>query len=761
MNTVMSPRLLPRIFAVLALLLSMAITPAAVATSEEVPPGDDSSQTVPSTEETPAEATPGNTASAKSAPSKVEHKAPAAQGAESKGVVTVSKSEFVGDEEVVVTVEGSGFDPSLATGVRPPLAGKPAGAYVVFGAFADDWAPSQGHGSNARPVNAGQLWAVSAEDMGKIGGPSAGAVELRADGSFTGELTVSKALLDAKAPDGLDGLNPGIYTYAGSGANVAAYETFTPFTFKTASDPDPTPTTPTPDPKPDKGKAKAGSFLWGVKASWRNYIGNVGTTTLTNGASRSGSQYRFGQLSTTATPPSAVGKTNYRGTMRFVAHGGELDLSLANPAVRVTDGNVATVSFQVGKKRVDVLGLNLSSAKKSTAGGAVTYSGAPARLLPSGVSVFNGFYSSGEVMDSVTFTVGSKAAVTNAVYAAGPTKAQKWEAPATPPATTGLEVSETKLEQGATITATANGFMPNETGIKVVIYSEPRILSENVTADANGRATWTGKLPTLPEGDHTLTFQGSKSFGAVLTLEPEAEIEGCKVTDASLDWGFKEAFRAYITSNIAKGDWRTKGDVTYATPQFTWEPGSGVIGNDEGRVDFKGTVFFDGHDGALDATVIDPKVVFTGNNTAALVIDYAGSDMDDAMAGKGVKKTTKDVAFVNLKLEDANRTVDGNTVTLADVPTAFTDQGSAVFPMYEPGEAFDPVTLTYTLEDGCDPGAVATQASGQSDDVASASETTADDGAPFWLRYGLPLLVLLVIAGIAAAMIARRERPTS
>src|SRR5690606_27642973 len=78
--------------------------------------------------------------------------------------VTVSKTVFEAGEEAVVTVEGKNFDPSLATGVRPPLAGKAAGSYVVFGAFEDGWAPSKGFGSNTRPVNGGQKWAVLADD---------------------------------------------------------------------------------------------------------------------------------------------------------------------------------------------------------------------------------------------------------------------------------------------------------------------------------------------------------------------------------------------------------------------------------------------------------------------------------------------------------------------------------------------------------------------------------------------------------------------
>ncbi|MFJ9391031.1 Ig-like domain-containing protein [Nocardioides sp. NPDC101246] len=143
--------------------------------------------------------------------------------------VTVSRTSVPESGQTTVTVEGTGFDPAQATGVRPPLAGKPAGAYVAFGKVADLWKPSEGAPSTSR-VNSSVNWAVLADDIATIGGPEAGAIELRPDGTFTAELIIDKAALDAKATDpALTGY--GIYTYAGSGAVQAAYETFTPITF--------------------------------------------------------------------------------------------------------------------------------------------------------------------------------------------------------------------------------------------------------------------------------------------------------------------------------------------------------------------------------------------------------------------------------------------------------------------------------------------------------------------------------------------------
>jgi len=143
--------------------------------------------------------------------------------------VQVSETEISATGEHEITVTGTGFDPALATGARPPLAGKPSGAYIAFGKFADNWKPSTGAPSSARKTG-DVRWAVLAEDMGTIGGPSAGAVELHPDGSFEATLTVDKDAIDAAATDP-SLVNYGVYTYPGGGATQPAYETYTPITF--------------------------------------------------------------------------------------------------------------------------------------------------------------------------------------------------------------------------------------------------------------------------------------------------------------------------------------------------------------------------------------------------------------------------------------------------------------------------------------------------------------------------------------------------
>ncbi|CAM5791107.1 Ig-like domain repeat protein [Cellulomonas persica] len=150
--------------------------------------------------------------------------------------VTVSETDLRSDLTSTVTVEGHGFDPTLATGTRPPFSGLQSGLYIAFGRYPDVWRPSAGVPSTERhnpPGATGNgvsvIWAVPEASFAASSprqDPSAPTYTiLRADGSFTATVKVNRDwLADVSG-------NFGIYTYAGGGANVAAYETYTPVTF--------------------------------------------------------------------------------------------------------------------------------------------------------------------------------------------------------------------------------------------------------------------------------------------------------------------------------------------------------------------------------------------------------------------------------------------------------------------------------------------------------------------------------------------------
>lgn len=127
-----------------------------------------------------------------------------------------------------ITVTGSGFDPTRAVGTRPPLAGQPAGVYVVFGKYAENWRPSASAPSSTRvSVRADDQWATP-------NGVAPGTATLNADGTFSVTLKVDKAAVDALATSP-SLTNYGVYTYAGSGATEASFETYTPISFVEAT----------------------------------------------------------------------------------------------------------------------------------------------------------------------------------------------------------------------------------------------------------------------------------------------------------------------------------------------------------------------------------------------------------------------------------------------------------------------------------------------------------------------------------------------
>lgn len=552
-------------------------------------------------------------------------------------------------------------------------------------------------------------------------------------------------------------------------------------TVKTASAPPKAPVTK-PGKAPSKSTPKAqkprpvtkdgvrvGDLTWGVKASFRSYVTgpiSKGSVSVSGGAASTGGAYRFGQTSTTATPPSATGTTTYGGAVSFRGHEGTLSFSISQPSVRVTSPVSGVLSANVtGRGRVDIATLNLTTATRSTEAGWVRYAGAQARLTAAGTSIFSyqgrGFYGVGELLDPVSFSIGAAGSVGGGTRVVASTTTDEWTAPPTPPATTGLTVEQDELRAGGEVTASGSGFLANESGIRVVLYSTPLVLADDVTADASGRATWTGTLPaTIEPGRHTLTFQGSVDRGVVIDVAEAEKIVGCELTDGRLQWGFKESFRAYISGGIANGDWTTGGDAGYETPEFFWTKGSGVLAEDthRGRLEFDGSIQFTGHDGALDTRITDPVVTFVDEKSAVLSVDYTGGTMDAALAGKDDSKTLADVPFADLDLAAGTRTRQGDRVTITGIPATLTSAGSAAFPNYETGAALDPITLVYTASTDCD--AAAPVKTAVEDTSAVVLDPLAPTEARDWVTFAAVggLLALLTLLG-ATVLVMRRRTP--
>jgi hypothetical protein len=394
----------------------------------------------------------------------------------------------------------------------------------------------------------------------------------------------------------------------------------------------------------------------------------------------------------------------------------------------------------------------------------VSYAGVPATLTKDGEKLFtyNGkaFYPAGTELDPVTFTIGAKASTTSAgtpTVVATSAPDAVWTPPATPPATTGVTLDKPTYAAGDTVELTATGFTANEPDIKIVVYSTPVVISTTEKADASGKVTWKGVLPsTLPVGTHTLTVQGTTSAGATFDLTEAAAAQVCQIADATLAWGVKESFRSYVSGSIAHGDWTTNGNATYKTPAFTWSKGTGTTeGQDAATIDFTGGVVFTGHDGALDTRLSNPQVRILDAKTALLLVDFESNARDSAESGDTKRDKFEDLEFARLDLSAATPGGGEGVSAWRKIPATLTAQGAKAFSTYAEGDPLDPIDLTFEAP-GC------AQAAGAGSGSAAAAADTgakADAGDGSGVPAGAKVvLVMVMVAALAAGGVWWRRR---
>ncbi|TDD47495.1 hypothetical protein E1263_34375 [Kribbella antibiotica] len=314
--------------------------------------------------------------------------------------IEVSKtSEITPGEDLLV--KGSGFDPAANVSLRPPVTvGQPAGVYVVFGSFADNWQPSTGADATTRTL-LDTKWAVPQASYDQVStdfpAQKPRMVLLNPDGTF--ELTVKTKKVTENPR------NYGVYTYPGGGAVNAAHELAVKVTF--AGD-----TPPTTPPPP------VGSLDWGLKATFRSYVeGPIahGSIAVQAPATRStDGTFRFANGTGTAE------KVGFEGGVYFKGH----EMQAGNPLLEVTVRDIrVALNGSTGKIIADVVSKSLETGQPSTyddvelaaldfAGkpveikdGVATVVGAPATLTEAGVPAFAGFYTAGTALDPVSFAV--------------------------------------------------------------------------------------------------------------------------------------------------------------------------------------------------------------------------------------------------------------------------------------------------------------------------------------------------------------------
>lgn len=255
------------------------------------------------------------------------------------------------------------------------------------------------------------------------------------------------------------------------------------------------------------------------------------------------------------------------------------------------------------------------------------------------------------------------------------------------------------------------------------------------------------------------------AFGTVAGPAAPALAHGdsCKVESADLSWGLKTSFRNYISGSIANGEWQLENGTEYETPAFRWANGTGSFAEDleEGSVAFTGDVFFSGHDGLLRLNVSNPEIVFTGEDSAQLLLDIGSDDTGEAEIVQERIVTAK----VDLAGYDAGT---GQSFAVTDAPVRLTAEGAealnGAFGDYVAGEEMDPLSMNISVT-GCS----LTSSTASPAEPSASPETGNADGAPIdtapeaepeipWLPIGIGAAALVVVGVTTGLLISGRKK---
>ncbi|MFA4928285.1 MAG: HtaA domain-containing protein [Patulibacter sp.] len=160
---------------------------------------------------------------------------------------------------------------------------------------------------------------------------------------------------------------------------------------------------------------------WGLRQSFRNYVGNGGSIVPSNGAAASATGgFLFGVSAVTAYDAQGALSAAFRGSVYFEKWGtGEaaaLRLWLCNPRIEAPASGVGGLYVDMLSKRLDsgqiveypnvrLADIDMGTGTRGFSDGAVRWSGVQTTLTAAGVEAFAGFYTAGEALDPLTLTV--------------------------------------------------------------------------------------------------------------------------------------------------------------------------------------------------------------------------------------------------------------------------------------------------------------------------------------------------------------------
>ena len=581
------------------------------------------------------------------------------------GVTPVAEAELAYGDTVVV--RGAGFDPEgnvAPEGNRPPIpAGVPAGAYVVFGSFADQWRPSEGAPSSARTVGA-QQWALAQAALDQVPAQYQDAiraqwVEIAADGTFTAELTLAKPT-DRETGEPVEwpaGGSLGVYTYAAGGTVNADQELSVPLT---VADEEPA------------GPAIELSASTGLDNAGTNVIDVTGTGFAPGTAVEVAQAVRVEGTDPTTWPKVTVtSRVMVQDDGEFV-----VPASLQQVTSRfIPEGSSEIYDCKTAECVVVAYDFGDQANRSQDVWVPITFDDAE-RPAPSAT------------LDTTEFPAeGGSTYVTGGGFVAGDH----------------LLVVQT--------TALGTASDPRE------LPRNPAGTSQTVSGEADGE--WVTRLdgiaPTFTAEDGTVVDCREVECAVAVFPSGRADLEQSVFVpitftggeeppaEGYLDWGLKESFRNYIVGSIAHGSIDVREPATQnADGTFRFNDGTGTGDATAAELGFAGEVYFSGHDyGAgplLELTITDPRVTVDGED-GVLVADVVSKSLDS-----GELVTYDDVEFATLDFGAAPVTVEDGVATASGVPATLTEDGSPAFAgFYEPGTELDPVSFSVPLGDEPEP----------------------------------------------------------
>lgn len=426
----------------------------------------------------------------------------------------------------------------------------------------------------------------------------------------------------------------------------------------------------------DDREVSGGSITWGVKESFRTYVegpvanGQIRTwgTASTDDEGRfvfAGAEGRVGD--------DGSGTLSTTGTVRFTGHDGELDVTFRDPEVVVSADGTGTVEVgyaAAGGTSQRVVVADLTDAEITVSGPTARLDEASATLTEAGTAIFSyrgsGFYDPGEQLD--------------------PVSARASLAPVTPPSTSDPSTSEPTTSGPTTSEPSTSGPTTSEP-------SDPSTSGGGNGSGGNGSGgSGSGSGGNGSGGNGSGSGDnGSGSNGSGSGSNGSGSGSGSgSSTSSRLTWGVKESFRSYVTGPIADGrvtvaNHARVANGVYVFPQrsTTADPPSA-----RGTTRYRGSVRFTGHDGVLDLTMSNPRVVVGSGDAARFVVDVR--------SGGG---STRSVTVANLDLGKGSRRTTSGSVTYSGVPVRLSSSGASLFryngsSFYPVGTVMDPLTFT-------------------------------------------------------------------